>query len=225
MDRMPLVAVIFYSIPESMLLFAFGMAIVGEYINFKKVFIAAVISAFSSMLLRSLVPISLVTIIGILILYVLFWKLLNLKPLKAIIASLISLMVLASLETIILPIILKTQNLTLEELWKDNYKRIIYPYSSLIVYGLMTWFLYYMKIFLIRGSRVSNDDEDNNPRLLVALIILFQGIFLFAINEHLIFLGQYSLLIILLCVIFSISSILFLKFLYGGEKAKYRDMT
>lgn len=229
MDRMPLLAVIFYSIPESVILFSFGVAIVGEYINFKKVLIAAIISAFTSMLVRIYVPIfSLHSIIGILVLFVLFCKLLNLKPWKAIISSLISLMVLILLDTTILPIILKTQNLTVEELWKDNFKRIIDFYPVLVIYGSMTWFLYSKKIFLIRGSRVGSDDKYNKARLLVTITILFQGVFLFIINQHLIYLGKYSLLIILLYIVFFISSILFLKRLYGSDelkKAQYRDKT
>jgi len=220
MDQMPLSTVIFYSIPESMILFAFGMTIVGEYINFKKILIASIISSFLSMLIRSLFSIDLVIIIGILILFVLFWKLLNLRPWKAIISSLISLMVLAFLENNLLPIILKLQDLTLQEIWKDNYKRIVYPYSPLIVYGLMTWFLYSKKIFLIKGSRVGNDDEYNKARLLVTLIILFQGMFLVIINGYLIYFGKYSSLIRLAFIIFFISSILFLKRLYGGDKLK-----
>lgn len=221
MDRMPLLAVILYSIPESVILFSFGVAIVGEYINFRRVLVAAVISAFTSMLVRTYVPyFGLQSIIGIFVLFVLFWMLLNLKPWKAIISSLISLMVLALLETTILPIILKAQNLTIEELWKDNFKRIIFFYPGLLIYGLMTWFLYYKKIVLTRGNRVGNDDEYNNSRLLITLIILFQGVFLFVINQHLDYIGKYSLLIKLLYIIFFISSILFLKRLYGGDELK-----
>lgn len=227
MDQMPLSAVIFYSIPESMILFAFGMAIVGEYINFKKIFIAAGISAFTSMLVRAYVPIfGLHSITGIFVLFVLFWKLLKLKPWKAILSSLISLMTLLLLDTTILPIILKVQNTTIEEVLKDNYRRIIYPAPALIIYGLVTWFLYSRKIFLIRGSSVG--DQYNKARFLVTLLILFQGLFLFVINEHLNYLGQYSFLIKLLSIIFFTSSILFLKWLYGSDELKkiqYRDKT
>lgn len=221
MDRMPLLAVILYSIPESVILFSFGVAIIGEYINFRRVLVASVISAFTSMLVRAYVPyFGLHSIIGIFVLFVLFWKLLNQIPWKAIISSLMSLMVLMLLDTTISPIILKVQNLTLEESWKDTFKRIIDFYPGLLIFGLMTWFLYSKKIFLIRGSRVGNDHEYNNPRLLVTLIILFQGVFLFVISGRLDYLGKNSILIKLLCIIFFVSSILFLNFLYGGGKLR-----
>jgi len=173
MDQMPLSAVIFYSIPEEIILFSFGVTIVGEYINFKKIFIAAVLLAFTSMLLRACVPFGLHSIIGILVLFVSFWKLLN---------------------------------------------------------GLITCFLYNKKKYLIKGNRVSNDNEHahNSTNLLVTLIILFQGIFLAIINQHLDYLAKYSLFIKLLYIIFFISSVLFLKRLYGGDgikKTQYRDKT
>jgi len=228
MDQMPLLAVIFYSIPESVLLFSFGLTIVGEYINFKRVLVAAVISAFSSMFIRANVPFGIHSIIGVFILFVLTWKILKINPGKALISSLISLMTLLLLDTTILPIILKAKNTTIEEVLKDNYRRIIYPAPHLIIYGLITWFLYSRKIFLIKGSRVGNGDEYNKTRMLLTILILFQGLFLFVINEHLNYLGQCSFFIRLLSLIFFISSILFLNVLYGGDrlkKAQYRDKT
>lgn len=229
MDQMPLVAVIFDSIPESILLFSFGMAIVGEYINLKKILIASIIAAFTSMLIRAYVPIfGLHTIIGILVLFVLSWKLLNLKPWKAIISSLISLTTLLLLDDIVWTIILKTQNITIKEVLKDNFRRIIYPIPIFIIFGSMTWFFYSRKIFLIGGSRVGYEHDYDKARFLVTLLILFQSLLLSVIIEHLDYLGKYSLLIMLLSMIFFISSILLLKWLYGGDKlnkAKHRDMT
>lgn len=137
-------------------------------------------------------------------------------------------MVLLFLDNIILQIILEAQNMTVEEVLKDNYRRIIYPVPTFIILGLMTWFFYSRRIFLIRGSRVGNDDEYNKVRFLVTLLILFQGVFLFTIDEHLGYLGHYSFFIKLLSLIFFTSSILFLKWSYGGDKLKkiqYRDKT
>lgn len=229
MDQMPLSAVIFYSIPEEIILFSFGTAIVGEYINFKRVLIAAIISAFTSMLVRAFVPyFGLHSIIGILVQFLLFWILLKIKPWKAIISSQISLIMLILLETITLPIILKSQNFTLEELWKNDLKRIILYYPNLFIYGIITWFLYNKKMFLIKGSRVSNDDEHNDARSLLTFIILFQGVFLALINQHFDYLGNYLFLTKILYIVFFICSILFLKRLYGGDeqkKTQYRDKT
>jgi len=78
MDRIPLVAVILDSIPESIIIFSLGMAIVGEYINFKKILIASIIGAFAMMFVRAYVPIfGLHSIIAIMVLFILSWKILN----------------------------------------------------------------------------------------------------------------------------------------------------
>lgn len=157
MDKMPLVAVLFNSIPESVILFSFGIAIVGERINIKKIFIAAIISAFTSMFVRELVPyFGLHSIIGVLVVFILFWKLLGLEAWKALISSLLSLIVLILLETFILQTILNLKHITLTELLQDNFKRIIYTYPHLTIFSLGTWFIYYKKWFLIKGSRISN---------------------------------------------------------------------
>lgn len=157
MDKMPLVAVLFNSIPESIILFSFGIAIVGERINIKRVFIAAVISAFTSMFVREFVPFfGLHSIIGVLVIFILFWKLLGLKGWKALISSLLSLTVLILLEIFILQAILNLKQITLSELLQDNFKRVIYTYPHLAIFGLFTWLTYYKKWFLIKGSRASN---------------------------------------------------------------------
>ncbi len=219
MDQMPLSAVIFDSIPESILIFCFGMAIVGEYIDFKKILVASIINAFATMFVRAHVSIfGLHTIIDITFLFILFWKVLNLKPWKALITSLISLTTLLLLDEIIFTSISRIQNITLEEILKDNCKRIIYPIPTFIIGGSLTWFLYSRKIFLIGGSRAGYDDNYNKARLLVALILLLQGFILSVIIEHLTYFGQYSLLIQLLSIIFFIFSILFLIFLYGCDR-------
>lgn len=159
MDKMPLVAVLFQSIPESIILFSFGIAVVGECINIKKVFIAAVISAFTSMFVREYIPyFGLHSLIGILVLFILFWKLLVLKAWKALISSLLSLTVLILLETFILQAVLNLKHITLTEMLQDNFKRVIYTYPYLTIFGLGTWLIYYKKWFLIKGSRVSNLD-------------------------------------------------------------------
>ncbi len=229
MDQMPLSAVIFDSIPESILIFSFGMTVVGEYINFKRILIASIIDAFALMLIRAYVPIfGLHTIIGIAVLFLLFWQLLKLKPWKAIIASLFSLMVLLMLDTIILPVLLITENITVKEVLKDNYRRIIYPVPTFIIISLTTWFLYTRKKYLIRGSRVGNDDQYNKVRFLVSLAILFQGVFLFVISQHLDYLGKYSLLVKLVCIIYFIACVFFLERQYHGdelEKVQNRDKT
>ncbi|MDF9407804.1 hypothetical protein L7E55_05430 [Pelotomaculum isophthalicicum JI] len=157
MDKMPLVAVIFQSIPEEIIMYCFGMAIVGEYININKIVIASTITSFAMMFARWFVPyFGLHSIIGVLLLLLFFWKFLGLKWWKALVSSLLSVIVLLLLETFILQAILNLKHITAVEMLQDNLKRIIYFYPHLTIFGLGTWFIYLKKWSLIKGSRVGD---------------------------------------------------------------------
>lgn len=154
MDKMPVVAVIFQSIPESIVLFCFGIAIVGEFIKFKKVIIASVISAFISMLAREYIPIfGLHSIIGIIVLFIMLWKYFGLQAWKAFISSSISLTTLILLELFIWQSIINFNGITLEEYLQDNFKRIVFTYPHLLIFSLLTWVIYTKRLFLIKGTR------------------------------------------------------------------------
>lgn len=156
MDKMPVSAIIFQSIPESIILLSFGIAIVGEKINFKKTFIASLISSFSSMIVRYFaLHFGIHSIIGVLVLFILFWKYLGLKAWKALFSSLFSLSVLMLLEITITQSILNYNNITLTEVLHDKFKRIIYTYPHLAIFGIITWIVYRKKVFLLRGSRIN----------------------------------------------------------------------
>lgn len=218
MDKIPLVAVIFNSIPESIILLCFGIAIVGEHINFKKIFIAAVISAFAMMFVRWCVPyFGLHSIIGILFLFILFWKLLGLKAWKAIISSLLSLTVIILLDDFILFAVLKLKHITVTEFLQDNFKRIIYTYPSLAIFGLITWIIYYKKWFLIKGSRVSNVEyikEKMREPLIVTTVVLSQGIILVILNMYFGYINNYSLITKIFSLVYFTLSILCLKYFW-----------
>ena len=218
MDNMPLVAVIFNSIPESIILFCFGLAIVGERINLKKVFIAAVIDAFVMMFARMFIPyFGLQSIVGIFILFVLFWKLLDIKAWKAIISSLVSLTLLILLDSIIISTILYLNHTTFQESLQDNFKRIIYAYPTLVILSLITSIMYYKRWFLIKGSRVSNFEYLNRKMtvpLVVTAIVLFQGIILLSINEYFIYTNNHSFIIKIFTLVYFTICIIFVKFFW-----------
>ncbi len=220
MDKIPLAVILFQSIPESIILFAFGIAIVGERIYFKKIFLAAVISAFVSMLVRWIVPyFGFHSIIGIFVVFILFWKLLDLKAWKAIISSLLSLTFLILLDGFILQAILKLKNVTVTELFKeDALRRVIYSYLHLFVFGLITWIIYYKKWFLIKGSRVSNFEylkRKMTVPLIVSTVILFQGIILVILNEYFGYMNDYSFITKIFSLAYFTLSFIFLKFIWS----------
>lgn len=161
MDKMPIVSLIFQSIPESIILFSFGIAIMGEYINFKKILLAATISALISMLVRYVVIyFGFHTIIGVVVIFVLFWKILKLDAWKSIIASLLSLTILILLETFIMQFVFDICHTNLHDVLLNDYLRVLVTYPHLFLYGLITWFIYYKKLYIIKGNRIKCNENN-----------------------------------------------------------------
>ncbi|MCG9968560.1 hypothetical protein L9W92_10895 [Pelotomaculum terephthalicicum JT] len=219
MDKMPLIAVLFQSVPEEIIVYSFGMAVVGEYINIKKITIAALITAFAMMFVRWFIPyFGLHSIVGMLILFILFWRYLGLEAWKAIISSLLSLTALILLDDFILQAILNLKHITLTEGFQNNFIRITYTYPHLVVFGLITWIIYYKKWFLIKGSRVSNIEytkEKMKEPLILTTIVLSQGIILVILNMYFGYINKYSLITKLLSLIYFSLSIIFLKYFWS----------
>lgn len=146
---MPLISIVFYSIPESYLLFSFGLIVIGEESSQKKLLLATLVSVFMSYLVRSLpLPFGIHTLIGLLIIYLLFKYLFHLSTKKALIASLLSLSTLLALENVILYLLELKLGITLSKLWDNDWLRTIIGWPHLAVWLLIIVFLKYKKIHL-----------------------------------------------------------------------------
>jgi hypothetical protein len=156
MDKMP-IAVILQGIPETILLFMFGVAIVGEYINFKKILVISIIYPFIIMFIRSQIPNSLFglhIVFALIVITIVFWKILNFKFTKSFISAFISLSFLILLETLINPILYNLFNTSLAQLLQnENFKRLFYSIPVTIIYGITTYIIYKFKYSLIKGKR------------------------------------------------------------------------
>jgi hypothetical protein len=160
MDKMPILAVIFQGIPESIVVYCFGMAIVGEYINFKRILIASIITPFLMMFVRSVVPVfGIHIIIGIFILFILFWSLMKLDIKKAIISSILSMSILTLLEILIYSTLFKLVDTSYAQAYNNLFQRILLPYVVIISYTIITFLIYHFKLPLIKGKRINNEQE------------------------------------------------------------------
>lgn len=154
MDQMPLLAVIFQGIPESLVVFSFGMAIVGEFLNWKKILICSLIVPFSMMFIRATVPVfGLHTIISAIIIFILFWKIIKLDIKKAIFSTLSSILILLLLEVFIAPIFFNLFNTSYPMAYQNTIERILFSYPGLIIYAIITYLVYYFKLSIFKGSR------------------------------------------------------------------------
>jgi hypothetical protein len=161
MDKMP-IAVILQGIPETILLFMFGVAIIGEYINFKKILIISIIYPFVIMFIRSLIPNSLFglhIVFALIIINLIFWKVLNFNFKKSFISAITSLSFLILLEILVNPILYNIFNTSLARLLQnENLQRLFFSLPVTILYALITFILYKFKWSLIRGKRTIEND-------------------------------------------------------------------
>ena len=99
MDRMPIISLLLYSIPEVFLLFTFGLVILGQKFPFPRVLSTSVVVAVGTYLIRLLpFPFGVNGIISVILIMVLFIILLKLKFKQAFLATLLSMSTLLALE-------------------------------------------------------------------------------------------------------------------------------
>jgi len=149
LDKMPLISILFYSIPESYLLFSFGLVVIGEKSSQKNLLLATLISVIISYLVRILpVPFGVHTLIGLVIICLLFKYLFHLPIRKALISALLTLSTLLALENIILYILELIFALTLKTIWEDDWLRTIIGWPHLILSFFIIIFLKFKKVHL-----------------------------------------------------------------------------
>jgi len=143
MDRMPLIAIIFQSIPESIIIFYLGLAGINIKPKFHKVLPAAILSSLVSWLVRGFpLLFSIHTLIGLFVFFCLFIIILRVPPLKAIVASLFAFSSLLGTEAILFPIITGFVNMAnIQEAWESPVLRIILAMPELILLAAITYFL------------------------------------------------------------------------------------
>ncbi|MEW5898479.1 MAG: hypothetical protein AB1652_04795 [Bacillota bacterium] len=146
MDKMPLAAVVCQSFPESVLLFALGLTLMGAPLRWRRIIFAAVIYTAISCFVRSLpLPYGIHTITGLVVmcaLFIVFFR----SPLQlAATASLLSILTLGVLEILFYPLVLAT-GLSIKEIWARPLLRILIPFPELISLGIITWWCAKKKI-------------------------------------------------------------------------------
>ncbi|MEW6423649.1 MAG: hypothetical protein AB1523_02720 [Bacillota bacterium] len=149
MDKMPLTALVFQSIPESIILFALGLTLMGVPLRWKRIVPAALILSATSYLVRSMpLPYGIHTIASLLALYLLFIILFRTPILLSAIAALSSLIALLSLELLLWPFIFFVTNISIKDIWHQPILRIVIPLPELALLSIITWWCKKNKITL-----------------------------------------------------------------------------
>lgn len=143
MDKMPLISLILYSIPESYLIFTFGLIVIGQKTHFSKIILPSIISALASLFVRMApLPFGIHSIIGVFIVFILFKIAFQLSIRQAILATITSFATLLAIETAFTYILELNLHLRLQEIWKDPILRTFLPWPQLIIYSILAILLY-----------------------------------------------------------------------------------
>lgn len=153
MDTIPLITLIFYSIPESFLIFMFGYVILNVRIQMIRILQSTVISVLFSYIVRQLpLPFGWHTVLGFLIICLIFRFICKFNPKQSFIATLFSFSTMLALENLCLYLLQVQFNVSANNfLHKSPWRRTILGWPQLSVWSLLTWFLYKQKISLTGG--------------------------------------------------------------------------
>ena len=149
MDKMPLISLLLYSIPEEFLLFTFGLVILGQKVHFPKVFVTSVLAAIGTYFIRLLpLPFGFNAIISVALFILLFMILLKRNLKQAFLATILSASTLLALENMISLLIEMYLGLPLEEIWQYPLLRTFMGWPNLLLFSFIIWLIYKKKIQL-----------------------------------------------------------------------------
>lgn len=136
-------AVIFQSIPESVIILYLGLASIGVRAPFRKVFPAAVLSAAISWLVRGLpLPFGIHTVIGVMIITGIYCTLFRIHLIKSVTASLFAIGCLISTEALILPVVQKLTGFTnVKDIWAEPVLRVVLAVPEMVFLGLIAYLM------------------------------------------------------------------------------------
>lgn len=149
MDKMPLVALILQSIPESIIILTLGLTLMGIELKWQRIIPAAVLSSVASYFVRELpIPYGVHTLIGILVITLLVVVFFKTSFPVAINVAMIGIAILATVEMLILPILIFLMGKTINEIWESLTLRIFLAIPELIVLTLITFWCVRKKVTL-----------------------------------------------------------------------------
>ncbi|WP_449241692.1 hypothetical protein [Desulfoscipio gibsoniae] len=151
MDKIPLITLFLYSLPESFLIFSFGLVIQKKVIKAAPIMIATVCSVLSSYIARLLpLPYGFHTIIGLLVISILFYAVLGLSIKQSFFSALLSLGTLVALENSILNFIQYCLHLNVEDVIAlPPLEKTFIGWPHLFVWAILTFFIKKRNIFII----------------------------------------------------------------------------
>lgn len=153
MDKMPLLALIFQSIPESIIILTLGLTLMGIELKWQRIIPAAVLSSLASYLVRELpIPYGLHTLIGIVVITLFVFIFFRTPFYVAVFVAMIGIVSLTTVELLLWPLIILLTGKTITQIWESQTLRILIPIPELVILGVITWWCVKNK-FSLRSTK------------------------------------------------------------------------
>ncbi|SMB94627.1 hypothetical protein SAMN00808754_1076 [Thermanaeromonas toyohensis ToBE] len=154
MDFMPWQAVIFQSIPESIILISLGLGFLGLYPPFNGVVLVATVYSLSSVVIRGLpLPFGAHTLILLPLLAVLLKLFFKIEWWRAATAALLGTIIFGLVESISIPLMLFLTGYDLATVMHDSWLRVLFPLPDEIILGMLAWIVWKKRLSLFRPGR------------------------------------------------------------------------
>lgn len=163
MDKMPVFAVVFYSIPEAIVLLALGLTLMGVPLRWGKIVVIAIILSIISYFSRELPLVygfhTVIYIVSYILLVMVFFR----TPLQiSATAGLVSVIAILAIESIYCPLIVWLSGKPIQEIWSETFLRVLIPVPELLAMALIAWWCRKKKITFASTwpfQKMYNDEE------------------------------------------------------------------
>lgn len=186
MDKIPLISLIFYSYPESLVFISLGSALYGYNVkeNYKKILVYGLLNTTAAYFIRALpLPFGAVLTMQIITYIFLTALILRLNLLKAIFIVLTSYVILQLAENTVIPLTLKVLGVSFDTAIRDPLLRLIVGWMLLSPLVLLTFFIIRKKISLVPAFNLIEPKPPSSKIILWSiLLILLQALIGLTIN-------------------------------------------
>ncbi|MCL5289496.1 MAG: hypothetical protein ACOY35_09975 [Bacillota bacterium] len=151
MDKMPIIALLLHSFPESVIIVSLGIALLAEKISLPRVIIIGLLSAVICFFIREIpLPYGFHTVSGVLILTILIYSIHRIRFKVAFAAAMIAITSLITSQLIITSLTLYVTGLTVSEVLKNSFLRVIIPIPELLFLAMVTYIVIKYRLTLIK---------------------------------------------------------------------------
>jgi len=159
MDKMPVIAVLLQSLPESLIIIILGLTLIGQRLVYSKIAVIAFLSAGASYLARYIpLPYGIHTVLGVFILTFLLILVYKIRPKMAFVGALLAIASLITTQLLVSSFVLYIAGLTVSQVLNSTFLRIVIPIPEQLVLALITVLCVKYKFSFVKDNSVQEED-------------------------------------------------------------------